>query len=49
MLAVLITLSLGRRNEFIDCQLAKLRIAVLLIFDVKTHWNSTQELLEHVY
>jgi hypothetical protein len=46
MLAVLITLSPGRRNEFIDCQKAKVRIAVLPIMDVKTHWISTLELLE---
>jgi len=49
MLAVLITLTPGRRNEFIDCQKAKVRIAVLPIMDVKTHWNSTLELLEHAY
>jgi len=49
MLAVLITLTPGRRNEFIDCQKAKVRIAVLLIMDVKTRWNSTVELLERAY
>jgi hypothetical protein len=49
MLAVLITLTPGRRNEFIDCQKAKVRIAVLPIMDVKTHWNSTLELLERAY
>jgi len=49
MLAVLITLTAGGRNEFIDCQKAKVRIAVLPIMDVKTHWNSTLELLEHAY
>jgi hypothetical protein len=49
MLAVLITLTPGRRNEFIDCQKAKVRIAVLLIMDVKTRWNSTLELLERTY
>jgi len=46
MLAVLITLTPGRRKEFIDCQKAKVRIAVLPIIDVKTRWNSTLELLE---
>jgi len=46
MLAVLITLTPGRQNEFIDCQKAKVRIAVLPIMDVKTRWNSTRELLE---
>ena len=49
MLAVLITLTPGRRNEFIDCQHAKVRIAVLPIMHVKTRWNSTLELLEHAY
>jgi len=49
MLAGLITLPPGRRNEFIDCQKAKVRIAVLLIIDVKTRWNSTLELLERSY
>jgi len=49
MLAVLITLTPGRRNEFIDCQKAKVRIAVLPITDVKTRWNSTLELLERAY
>jgi uncharacterized membrane protein YpjA len=46
MLAVLITLTPGRRNMFIDCQNAKVFITVLLIMDVKTRWNSTLELLE---
>jgi len=49
MLAVLITRTLGRRNKFIDCQKAKVRMAVLHIMDVKTHSNSTLELLEHTY
>jgi len=43
MLAVLITLTPGQQNEFIDYQKAKVRIAVLPIMDVKTHWNSTLE------
>jgi hypothetical protein len=49
MLAVLFTLTPGRRNKFIDCQKAKLRIAVLLIVDVKRGWNSTLEFIEHAY
>jgi hypothetical protein len=49
MLDVLITLTPGRRNKFIDCQKAKVQIAVLPIMDVKTHWNSTLELLERAY
>jgi hypothetical protein len=49
MHAVLITLTPGRRNEFIDCQKAKVRIAVLPIMDVKTDWNSTLELLKRAY
>jgi hypothetical protein len=46
MLAVLITLTPGRQNEFIDCQKAKFCIAVLPIMDVKIRWNYTQELLK---
>ena len=49
MLAVLITLTPGRRNEFIDCQKAKVRIAVLPIMDVKRRWNSPLELLERAF
>jgi len=49
MLAVLITLTPGRRKEFIDCQKAKVRIAVLPNMVVKTRWNSTLELLERAY
>ena len=49
MLAVLIMLTPGRQNEFIDCQKAKVRIAVYPIMDVKTHWNFTLELLERAY
>jgi len=49
MLAVLITLTPGRRNEFIDCQKVKVQIAELPIVDVKTGWNSTLQLLERVY
>jgi len=49
MLAVLIMLTPGRRYELIDCQKAKVCIAILLIMDVKTHWNSTRELLERAF
>ena len=49
MLAVLITLTPGCRKESIDCQKAKVRIAVLSIIDVETRWNSIQELLERAY
>ena len=49
MLPVLFTLTPGRRNEFIDCQKAKVRIAVLPIMNLKTHSNSTMELLERTY
>jgi hypothetical protein len=47
--AILITLTPGSRNEPIECQNAKVRIAVLPIMDVKTLWNSPQELLEQAY
>jgi len=46
---VLITMAPGHRNEFIDCQKAKVWIPVLTIMDVKTFWNSTLELLERAY
>jgi len=49
MLAVLITLTPGCQNEFIACQTANVRIAVLPIMDVKIRWNSTLELLERAY
>jgi hypothetical protein len=49
MLAVLITLTPGRRNKVIDWQNAKVRIAVLPIMDVKTRWKSTLVLLERAY
>jgi hypothetical protein len=49
MLAVLIALTPGCRNEVIDCQKAKVSIAVLAMMDVKTCWNSTLELLEGAY
>jgi len=49
MLAVLIMLTPGRQNKFIDCQKAKIRIVVLPIMDLKTRWKSTSELLERAY
>jgi hypothetical protein len=49
MLDVLITLTPGRRNEFIVCEKANVRNAVLPIMDVKTRWNSSLELLERAY
>jgi hypothetical protein len=49
MLAVLITLTPGCQNEYIDCQKAQVHIAVLLTMDVKTLWNSTLELPELAY
>jgi hypothetical protein len=47
MLAVVITLTPGDGKEFIDCQKASVRIAVVRIMYVPTQWNSTRELLEH--
>ena len=49
MLVVLITLTSERHNKFLNCQKSKVRIAVLPTIDVKTQWNSTQELLEQAY
>jgi len=49
MLALFITLTPGCRDKFVDCQKAKVHIAVLPIMDVKTRWNSTLELLERTY
>jgi hypothetical protein len=49
MLAVLITITPGRRNKFINCQKAIVRIAVAPIMDVNTRWISTLELLERAY
>ena len=49
MLAVFITLTPDRQNEGIDCEKAKVCIAVLPIMDVKTLWNSTLELLKRAY
>jgi len=46
---VLIMLTPGRQNKFIDCQQAKVCTAVLLVMDVKTRSNSTLELLECTY
>jgi len=49
MLAVLITLTPGCQYYCIDCQKAKVWIAVLPIMDVKTRWNSTLEFLDQAY
>jgi len=49
MLAAFITLTPSCRNKSIDCQKAKVRIAVLPIVDVKIWWNSTLELFEQAY
>jgi len=49
MLAVMITLTPGCPNEFIDCEQSNVRIAVLPVMDVKKLWNSTLELLERAY
>jgi len=49
MLAVLITLTPGRRKEFIDCWNAKVPIAVPPIMDVMTRLDSSLELLEDAY
>jgi hypothetical protein len=49
MLAVLITLKPGHRNEFIHCQKTKLHSAVHPNMDVRTRWNSFLELLERAY
>jgi len=49
MHAVLVMLTPGRWNKFIDCQKAKVQITVLLIIDVKTWWNSIMKLLEGAY
>jgi hypothetical protein len=49
MHAVLIPLTPGRRKKLIDCQKAKVRIAVLPIMDGKTDWTSTLEMLEDAF
>jgi len=49
MLAVLITLTPGRRDECIHCHKGKERIALLPIMDVKTPCDWTLELLEQVH
>jgi len=48
-LAVLITLTPGRRSEFSDSYKAKVRIAVLLIMDVKASVIPALELLERTF
>ena len=49
MLNVLSSLTPGRRNESIDCQMGSARTTVLPIMDVKTRWTSTLELLERAF
>jgi len=49
MLAILIMLTPGHQNKFIDCQKTHVGITVLSIIDVKAQWNSTLELLERAY
>jgi len=49
MLPVSITLTPSGRNEFLDGHKAKVCIVVIPIMDVKTHWNSTLELIERAY
>jgi len=49
MLAELITLTPGHRNELIDCQRSKVRITILPIMHVETLCNSTLELPERGY
>jgi len=48
MLAVFIMPTPGRRNVFNNSQNANVWIAILLIMDVKTCWNSALECLEWV-
>jgi hypothetical protein len=49
MLLVLLIVTPGHREEFIDCQKANVRIAVHPIILVKTLWNSTLQLLKRIY
>ena len=49
MLAGLITLTPGGRNEFIDCPETTVHIPVLSNMDVKTRWNLILEFLERAY
>ena len=49
MLTVLITRTPGCGNEFIDCQQAKVRIAVPRIIDVITRWILSLELLDQAF
>jgi len=48
-LAVLITLTPGCQNKFIDCEKATVRIALLPIMDLTTRWNSTLEFVQCAY
>jgi len=49
MFALLITLTLGCRNKFIDCHNAKVRIVAIPVLDVKTCWNSILQLFERAF
>jgi hypothetical protein len=49
MLAIVSTLTPGCQNKFIDCQNAKICIAVLLIVNANILWNSTAEWLDQAY
>jgi hypothetical protein len=46
MLAVFGMLTPGRRTQFIDCQKAKVLIAVFPIMELKTPWNWTLAMFE---
>lgn len=49
LLAVVINGSPKRRDDFLETQRGKEAIAVTLILDVKTRWNSTLAMLERAY
>jgi hypothetical protein len=49
VLAVLITLTRGGGNKFIDCHKSNVRIAVLLIMEVETHSAYMLGLLKGAY
>ena len=48
-MAVVVNSSPKRRDEFLETQRGKELIAVTLILDVKTRWNSTLAMLERAY
>jgi hypothetical protein len=49
MLVGLIMLTPGHQNKFIDCQQAKVQIAVEPVMDVEIQWNLTVELFQLAY